>query len=71
MPKIVITDQTHRLIQAAAERPFKNTAKRLPDGRWEVPIEQSTLERINEVRLAGETIDGVLERIIHTQKGLN
>lgn len=71
MPKIVVTDYTHTLIKCAAERPFHNTAKRLADGRWEIPVEQSTLDRINQVRLAGETIDDLIERIVRTQKGVN
>jgi len=58
MPSIIITDETKRLIDAQALPGFdvRETATRLPDGLWRVPVDLEVCARINAERLPGEDV---------------
>ena len=66
MPIIRISDRAMTLIRANV-RPghtFVQNGKRRPDGTWDVPIEDDTLDRLNEHRLTGESDSDVVERVL-------
>lgn len=65
MKTIKVSETTYRAIAEAATLPFRSTGKRLPDGNWLVPLEDDTFERIQDLRLSGETDDDALQRLIH------
>lgn len=66
-----ISARAYDLIRGRAIYEFKQTGRQLPDGSWEVPFSDDTLDRVEEVRLAGETLSDCLERILSTPKGAN
>lgn len=50
MPTINISAENYRRIQALALNPFINeTARMLPDGRYEIPVSEDTLERLRAI----------------------
>ena len=71
MPKIHITDEAARAIRGAATAPggFQQTGHQRPDGSWDVPVEEDTLDRIQVALLEGETISDCIVRIVATSKG--
>ena len=69
MKTIILSDATYRALADLAILPFLSTGKRQPDGSWLVPIEDETYERIQNARLAGETDDDTLQRLIHAYRG--
>lgn len=73
MRYIIVSRDTHRLIAANTQRgyAFRDTALALPDGTLKVPIGDDTAERIEKVRLAGESDDDLIQRLLGTQRGAN
>jgi hypothetical protein len=49
--------------------PFRSTATRQPDGMWLVPVEDDTYERLDAHRLAGESDEDTVQRLIHRYRG--
>jgi len=62
MPDIEITEECRALI--AAEFPFDETGRRLPNGKWEISIDANTWQRLQRVRLNGESISDCIIRVI-------
>ena len=63
MPEIEITDECLALIESSAE-PLPRDGRRLSNGNWRVPIETNTLQRLEKVRLKGETISDCIIRVV-------
>jgi len=62
MPEIEITEECRTLI--AAEFPFEETRRRLPNGKWQIQIDAETWRRLQKVRRNGETISDCIIRVI-------
>lgn len=71
MPKINITAEAEQVIRANAELPFKSTGTQRPDGTWDIPLADNTLERLRAAQLAGESISDTIIRVCGTKGGLN
>jgi hypothetical protein len=71
MPKLIITEDTARLIreQAPPGFGFRETATRLEDGRRELVVDDEAYATINEARLPGETDDDVVARLVRSAIG--
>ena len=69
MKTIVLSDATYRAIASLAVLPFQSTAERQAEGSWLVPIDDETYERIQTHRLAGESDDDTIQRLIHVYRG--
>jgi hypothetical protein len=70
MPMIHLTDEAARALRACADRPFQQTGTQRPDGSWDVPVEEDTLERLKNVQLAGESMSDTVMRVaIMAQQG--
>ena len=54
MPDIEISEECRALI--AVEFEIDETARRLPNGNWQIPIDEETWRRLQKVRLRGESI---------------
>jgi hypothetical protein len=64
MLNIEITDECRDLI--AAEFPSDDTGRRLPNGKWQIPINEVTWQRLQLVRRHGESISDCIIRVIIT-----
>ncbi len=62
MREIEVTDECRDLI--AAEFPSDETGRRLPNGKWRIPINEETWQRLQKVRRSGETISDCIIRVI-------
>ena len=62
MLNIEITDECRDLI--AAEFPSDDTGRRLPNGKWQMSIDAETWQRLQKVRLHGESISDCIIRVI-------
>jgi hypothetical protein len=60
--RAMITEECRALI--AAEFPFKETGRRLPNGKWQMPVDAETWKRLQKVRLHGESISDCIVRVI-------
>jgi hypothetical protein len=73
MPRLIVNDETKRLIEAHADPslPWVETGRRLASGQWEIPISEATASGLSQIRLFGETDDEVLVRFfaIFDRKG--
>jgi hypothetical protein len=61
MQHIEITEECRALIASAVGPP---TAQRLPNGNWQVPVNEITWERLQQLRLRGETISDCIIRVM-------
>ncbi|MDO8360975.1 MAG: hypothetical protein Q7T08_13200 [Devosia sp.] len=50
-------------------RDVRQTATRLPDGRWTIPVDDEVFEHIGAARLPGETDDDVASRLVRAAVG--
>ena len=64
MPTIRIADATYRAILGMAVPPHEPVARRQHDGAWLLEVGNVWLDALRELRLAGETYDDVIIRII-------
>jgi predicted CopG family antitoxin len=64
MKTIKISDATYRALAGKAILPFCSTGTRQADGSWLVPVEDGTYERLEQMRLHGESDDDLIQRII-------
>lgn len=62
MPDIEITEECRALI--AAEFPFEQIGRRLPNGNWQMPVDAETWRRLQKQRLRGESISDCIIRVI-------
>jgi hypothetical protein len=62
MPEIEITEECRALI--AAEFPFKETVRRLRSGEWRMQVDEETWQRLQKIRLHGETVSDCIIRVI-------
>ena len=62
MPDIEISEECRVLIEGAAE-PLQ-TARPLPNGNWQIPIDAETWQRLDKLRRQGESISDCIIRII-------
>ena len=69
MPTIRLSDATYRDLADLAILPFASTGVRQPDGSWLVPLEDDTMERLQQQRLPGETDDDLVARVIRIYRG--
>ena len=71
MPDIEINEECRALI--AAEFPFEQTGRRLPNGNWQMPVDAETWKWLQKVRLHGESMSDCVIRVIiivQHQRGL-
>ena len=62
MPDIEISEECRALI--AVEFEIAETAQRLPNGNWQMPVDAETWKRLQKVRLHGESISDCIIRVI-------
>lgn len=70
---VIITAQCHQRL-AALTTPgyeFHNTGISLGDGRFKIPLHESTLDRITQHQLPGEALGDTIERVLCSQQGRN
>ncbi len=69
---IRLSARAYNMIRAKARYEFVQTGVQLDDGTWDAPFSDDTLDRVEEVRLAGESVSDCIERILSTKgKGPN
>ena len=64
MTRIRINDEAMRAIMGVAENEFRQTGRKAPDGLWDVPVEQDTLDRILQHRMPDESMSDTIIRVI-------
>ena len=69
MKTIHVSDATYRTIASLAILPFNSTGARQPDGSWIFPVDDEVYERIQKHRLAGESEDDTIQRMIRHNQG--
>ena len=71
MKIITVTDETKHLIDAQVQPGYDlhQTATRLPDGCWTIPVDDEVFDRIAAARLPGETDDDVVGRLLRAAIG--
>lgn len=64
--EITITDRVMRMLRAntRAGYKWKQTGRQVADGMWAVSFDEETIARLEEVRLAGESHNDAIERLI-------
>jgi hypothetical protein len=71
MPDIEISEECRALI--AVEFEMAEPARRLPNGNWQIPIDEKTWQRLQKLRLDGESISDCIIRVViitHLKRGL-
>ena len=61
---ILLTEEAHALLRAAGAT--KTLATKRADGQWNVPVENTTVERLLEHQFSGETFSDTIVRLFHT-----
>jgi len=69
MKTIRLSDATHRALMEQALLPFQPTGARQPDGTWLVPVSDETWDRLEAQRLAGESDDDLVMRVLRAYEG--
>ena len=71
MKIITVSDETKHLIDAQVQPGYdlRQTAARLRDGRWTIPVDDEVFEHIDTVRLPGETDDDTVSRLLRLAIG--
>jgi hypothetical protein len=69
MKTIHVSDATYREIIGLAALPFRHTGTRQPDGSWLIPIDDDTGERLERMRLPGESDDDLVARAVRAYRG--
>jgi hypothetical protein len=64
--RIVITDEAMQAVRSLAEKPFKQTGQRLPDGTWAVNVDDATYRGVAAAAMSGETISDTIIRLCAT-----
>jgi hypothetical protein len=68
---IILTPEANAALRAASDplRRFVETAVRLGDGNYSVPVDAETLARLNAIRLPGETDSDIAVRLTRAHRG--
>lgn len=69
MKLVELTDEAHRAVRAEATSPFRQTARRLPNGNWAVPLSEDVVDALERARLPGETASDAVLRAVAINKG--
>ena len=71
MPTIRVTSETLQLIREQSTPGFRytSTARRRPDGDWDLPVDDEIAYAIAMVRLPGESDDDVVSRLVRAAIG--
>ena len=71
MKIITVSDETKRLIDAQVQAgcDLRQSATRLPDGHWTIPVDDEVFDHIDAARLPGETDDDVVSRLLRLAIG--
>ena len=64
-----VSETTHRALADAAIYPWHETGQRQADGSWLIPVGDEVAERLDEIRLDGESDDDVIMRLIRRHRG--
>ncbi len=64
-----ISETTHRALAEAAIYPWQETGRRQAGGSWLIPVGDEVAERLDEIRLDGESDDDLIMRIIRDHRG--
>lgn len=62
MPDIEITEECRALI--AAELPFEQPGRRLPNGNWQMPVDLETWAWLQKIRFHDKSISDCIIRVI-------
>ena len=62
MPDVTISADAHAAIRSMAELPFRDTARRNPNGTYTVPLSADVIARLLARRYPGETISDTIIR---------
>jgi hypothetical protein len=65
MPTVTISNRAMDAIRKSAERPITEGVRTGPD-EWRVPLKDTTIDRINEAKLEGESISDAILRVVAT-----
>ena len=71
MRTITVSDETKHLIDAQVQPGYdlRQTATRLPSGRWTILVDDDVFDRIDAARMPGETDDDVVSRLVRAAIG--
>ncbi len=69
MKTIRLSEATMRALANLAILPFRQTAIRQPDGSYLAPIDDDVRQRLQAIRLPGESDEDTIQRVIHAHKG--
>lgn len=69
MKTIRLAPSTHQALAELAILPFRSTATEHPDGTLSVPVSDETWDHLQGHRLAGESDDDLVQRIIRDHRG--
>ena len=71
MKIITVSDETTHLIDAQVQPGYdlRQTATRLPDGRWTIPVDDEVFNHVHAARLPGETDNDVVSRLLRLAIG--
>jgi hypothetical protein len=69
MKWIHVSEITHRALAESAIYPWQETGRRQEDGSWLIPVGEEVAERLDEERLAGESDDDLIMRLIRRHRG--
>lgn len=69
MKTIRLSHASYEAIANVSFLPFRWKGDRLPDGCWSVLIEDETYERLERIRMRGETDDDLLMRLVRLYRG--
>jgi hypothetical protein len=69
MPIIRLSDATYRMVAELSSADFISTGVKQPDDTWLVPIEDQVIANLAKLRLAGETDDDLVARLIRVHRG--
>jgi len=61
---IILSDRSNLHLRRWVKGRIAKTATPLPDGFWQVPVDDEIVARINELRNEGETDDQVIWRMM-------
>lgn len=67
MEMIFISDETKRKLSENPLGVFVETTHREASGKWCLPVSQGVLDRLQANRSYGESIDGLIQRLISTK----
>lgn len=66
---IIISNETHELIKQQAITEWRETGKKLADGRWRIPVDDQVFKQLNRQRYdSGLTFDDVIQRMIRGEQ---